>query len=426
MLVLVVWILVFYSDLAFFSFCFLQAPKSSIPSISLIMEEVGNKTILRIAFREDEYPILLLHLSITLINDCTFEQLGKVPRGLSKKLATYLSTLWAEVRRQILIDAVQISEGFFYSSNIRANNLAECLFRLSMEGTFTTSSMSQEVKKSIFHLGQNNFESFIVNHWEQSPLLIKRQSNPSLHDNVFSSFSQFLRSNKTISSFLGFMFQNFTSAIPVSSDELDIISFLKESRENIGCPLIYQQDIRVVKTLESKGEKHFFRESFLNAHDILRCQEAYDDGYTFALRGMEFHLEDIAAISEGLAFLFGQPSTGVNMYLTPPNSQGLSRHCDDHCVLVCQIRGVKRWKIYPNPCPWLPRLYEHVDDLLYLEVENKLDGCEEVLLREGDILYIPRGFPHEACTIIDDGETYGNAEFSLHLTLAIEIEPPFE
>ncbi|KAL8209437.1 hypothetical protein R6Q57_006169, partial [Mikania cordata] len=242
-----------------------------------------------------------------------------------------------------------------------------------------------------------------------------------------------LMSKGTVSSFLACLLENLSSGLPINSDELDIISFLKEAREDIGCSLIYQQDIRVVKTLNCIHEIHFFNgfdtPYFLNAHDISRCQEAYNDGYTFALRGMEFRFKDIAAVSEGLSNLFGQPSTGVNMYLTPPNSQGLARHRDDHCVLVCQIRGVKRWKIFPNPCPQLPRLYDNVDYFVDLDCENgdgMIDGYKEFLLREGDILYIPRGFPHEACTIMDDDERNGNAEFSLHLTLAIEIEPPFE
>ncbi|KAJ9550851.1 hypothetical protein OSB04_014896 [Centaurea solstitialis] len=409
-----------------------RVPKSSIPSISLIKEEVGTNTCFRIGFMEDEYPILLLQAAITLINECTLEQLRKIPGELSKNLLTYLTNLWTEVHKLILVDTVQKSERFFYLSNIRTSNLAECLFRLSMERSFPLPSKFQEVKRSIFHLGQISFESFVVNHWEESPLLITRPSNLVLQDNVFSFFLQRISSKETIHPFLACLLKNHASALPISSDELDIISFLKEAREHIGCPMIYQQDLRVLKTLDSEGEMHFFHGSsevphFLYARDISRCEEAYNDGYTFALRGMEFHFQDIAAISEGLATLFGQPSTGVNMYLTPPNSQGLARHRDDHCVLVCQIRGVKRWKIFPNPCPRLPRLYEPVDDLLDLESQNKLiDGCKEFLLREGDILYIPRGFPHEACTVIDDAKPNGNAEFSLHLTLAIEIEPPFE
>ncbi|KAD6454536.1 hypothetical protein E3N88_09242 [Mikania micrantha] len=411
-------------------FCILQVPKSSTSSVSLVAEEHDGKAFFKIGFMEDEYIILLLHAVINLINECTLEQLGKIPREHTKNLLTYLTKLWAQVHEHIAIGAAQESERFCYLSNIRTNYLAESLFRLSMEGTCTPSSKLQDVTKSIFH---NNFKSFIVNHWEKSPLLVKNLSNASLHDNAFSSFSQFLRSKGTVSSFLACLLESLSSGLPINSDELDIISFLKEAREDIGCSLIYQQDIRVVKTLDSIHEIHFFNgfdtPYFLNARDVLRCQEAYNDGYTFALRGMEFRFKDIAAVSEGLSNLFGQPSTGVNMYLTPPNSQGLARHRDDHCVLVCQIRGVKRWKIFPNPCPQLPRLYENVDYLVDLDCENgdeMIDGYKEFLLREGDILYIPRGFPHEACTIMDNDERDGNAEFSLHLTLAIEIEPPFE
>ncbi|XP_076934875.1 uncharacterized protein LOC143601315 [Bidens hawaiensis] len=412
-------------------FCFLQVPKSSTPSVSLVIEQLDDKTFFRIGLMEEEYIISLLNIIVILINDCTLEQLGKIPKRLSKRLVTYLTNLWSQAHKHILVDKVQESEKSFYLSNIRTNHLAESLFRLSMEGIFTTLSTFQEVKKSIFH---NKFESFVVNHWEKSPLLMNNQLNPSLHDNIFSSFSQFIKSKKTMPSFLECLLRKFSSALPIGSDELDIISVLKEARENIGCPLVYQQDIRVVKTLDSKCEVHFFHGShipyILTAHDILRCEEAYNDGYTFALRGMEFRFKDIAAVSEGLTSLFGQPSTGVNMYLTPPNSQGLTRHRDDHCVLVCQIRGVKRWKIFPNPCPRLPRLYENVDYLGDLEGKygnEMIAGCKEFLLKEGDILYIPRGFPHEACTITSGDETENeNDEFSLHLTLAIEIEPPFE
>lgn len=43
--------------------------------------------------------------------------------------------------------------------------------------------------------------------------------------------------------------------------------------------------------------------------------------------------------------------------------------------------------------------------------ENSLAGYRKFLLREGDILYIPRGFPHEACT--HDGGSSDLARFSL-------------
>lgn len=48
----------------------------------------------------------------------------------------------------------------------------------------------------------------------------------------------------------------------------------------------------------------------------------------------------------------------------------------------------------------------------------------QILLKEGDILYIPRGYVHEAHTTNDVQKD--SAGLSLHLTLAIEVEAPFE
>ncbi|PQP96804.1 hypothetical protein Pyn_19550 [Prunus yedoensis var. nudiflora] len=142
------------------------------------------------------------------------------------------------------------------------------------------------------------------------------------------------------------------SCLPISSDELNILTFLEEVKIKLGCPLVCQQDIRVLRTdSHLKREVHFFQESlnscciedphYFTIEEVLKCQEAYKEGYTIALRGMEFRFESLAAIADELAFLFGQPSVGANMYLTPPNSQGLARHYDDHCVFVCQLLGTR-------------------------------------------------------------------------------------
>ncbi|KAK2632568.1 hypothetical protein EUGRSUZ_L01386 [Eucalyptus grandis] len=176
-------------------------------------------------------------------------------------------------------------------------------------------------------------------------------------------------------------------------------------------PIIYQQDIRVLKAERlSNTEKHLFLESL--------------NGYTVAMRGMEFCFKSIAAITEGLASLFGQPSVGANLYLTPRNSQGLARHYDDHCVLVCQLMGMKQWTISSPRNKLLPRLYEPLDGSQGSNVDAVPNACMQILLKEGDILYIPRGYVHEAHTTNDVQKD--SAGLSLHLTLAIEVEAPFE
>ncbi|KAJ6435872.1 hypothetical protein OIU84_000988 [Salix udensis] len=152
----------------------------------------------------------------------------------------------------------------------------------------------------------------------------------------------------------------------LAENELNIISFLEEVRSELGCPLIYEQDIRVIRTEQpSKKEKHLKK------------------GYTIALRGVEFRFASIATVADALASLFGQPSVGANIYLTPPNSQGLACHCDDHCVFVCQLFGTKQWSVYPQPNLQLPRLYDRFDRECCLGEQNSLAECRKFLLREG-------------------------------------------
>lgn len=398
----------------------------------------GIVTCLKIGFEEDEPRVLLLTASVFLINSCNIDQLEKIPRNLSEAFLAFLKELWANVRNQMLLSNTMKSNqvGHFYISNIRINNLAESIFRLSINSSQVITFPFEVVKRSIFGLTKSSFEDFMSTHWEVSPFHIKRLSRVlNEGDDVFSSFVQSLHSTETVPSFLSSVLQNLVSCFPISSDELDILSFLKEVRNKLGCPIIYQQDIRVLKT-ESKFKKemHFFQESldscckkdshFFNIDDVLKCEEAYKEGYTVALRGMEFRFESIAAIANGLASMLGQPSVGVNMYLTPPKSQGLACHFDDHCVFVCQLFGTKQWTVFSQPNVQLPRLYDPLDGLHGVDAESSLAECRKILLKEGDILYIPRGFPHEACT--DNGGLNGSAGFSLHLTLGIEVEPPFE
>lgn len=270
-------------------------------------------------------------------------------------------------------------------------------------------------------------------------MLMRDASKASIRQNgIFSPFLQYLGLEKAIPSILPSILECLTSCPAIASDELDILHVIEDIKDNLGSPIFYDQDIRVVRTEPGERELHYFREQLdsnfsvgpqiLSMNDMLKCKEAFMKGYSIALRGMEFRYQSIAVIADGLASIFGQPSAGVNMYLTPSNSQGLARHSDDHCVFVCQLIGVKRWTVYPQPDLQLPRLYESAYSSNCMEDKNcEAHGQQQILLREGDVLYIPRGIPHEAIAVVDGEEDGNNATgFSLHLTLAIEIEPPFE
>lgn len=118
-----------------------------------------------------------------------------------------------------------------------------------------------------------------------------------------------------------------------------------------------------------------------------------------------------ALFSEGATLIINAAQTGIptldsfckelsrelqsrvqpNIYITPPNQQGLFAHYDPHDVFVLQISGTKRWNLYRPPVE-LPVQASSV----------RLDGYAEkepdhvIELRPGDLLYLPRGTVHLA------------------------------
>ncbi|MEU8438280.1 cupin domain-containing protein [Streptomyces sp. NPDC029216] len=90
-------------------------------------------------------------------------------------------------------------------------------------------------------------------------------------------------------------------------------------------------------------------------------------------------------------------------FVTPPGTQGVPLHRDDADVLVLQLNGSKAWRVHEGPADGY---WEHG------RVEG--DRPAEVLrttLDAGGVLYIPRGFAHEAVG--------GDEGLSVHLSLTI-------
>lgn len=121
--------------------------------------------------------------------------------------------------------------------------------------------------------------------------------------------------------------------------------------------------------------------------------------------------EACAALEEDLQCL-----AGCNAYITPPHSQGLAPHFDDVELWVCQTEGSKRWRVYgPHPMAYhgvsRPEPLRHAccssGDLDREELEAMgLKLLLEVDLKVGDVLYIPRGFIHEARATTREGSCH--------------------
>jgi lysine-specific demethylase/histidyl-hydroxylase NO66 len=115
---------------------------------------------------------------------------------------------------------------------------------------------------------------------------------------------------------------------------------------------------------------------------------------------------------------------GSNAYLTPLNSQGFAPHYDDVDVFILQLEGYKRWRVYApfNKRETLPR--ESSRDYTEKEVDENIGEGQEmdVVLGPGDVLYLPRGWIHQAETVARPAHLPKNNgmkdDHSLHLTVS--------
>ncbi|KAI5084006.1 hypothetical protein GOP47_0000175 [Adiantum capillus-veneris] len=340
-------------------------------------------------------------------NNC-FESLRKVSQGSRVSILKALQIIWKRFRNNC---DPRLRDGHAYV-------LAKMIVWLAMalenfdEGLI---SRCEDVVEIFFGGTEVEFEHFWDEHWEHSPFLIYENAiGGKVRCNLLKAWqcdgdSLFLK--KLLSSTL--------TCPPFSCDELETSQIYSEIENDLGKLLIFGQDIRLVKSVCTVGcwepcsNCAFLEEDYhkidarkMESSERSNCLDtnvntfvtAYELGYTIALRGLEFRCSHIADIAEALAVCFGQATVGANLYMTPLNAQGFKPHYDDHCVFVWQLAGSKFWNLW-DPETLLPRLYSQ-DTKLERGYADEEDACK-LSLKEGNILYIPRGFPHAANTRVN-------------------------
>jgi len=125
----------------------------------------------------------------------------------------------------------------------------------------------------------------------------------------------------------------------------------------------------------------------------------------------------------------------VNLYVTPPRSQGLDRHQDGHDVLILQIEGRKRWRIWRSdaapPLDSLPALTFETSKRIRNDYRGTPFGGRGVPDREiegktewnldlgpGEMIYVPRGWAHEVWT--EDSHS-AHLTFGFHLVSWVDL-----
>jgi hypothetical protein len=100
---------------------------------------------------------------------------------------------------------------------------------------------------------------------------------------------------------------------------------------------------------------------------------------------------------------------GANAYCSFEAIQAFASHCDLHEVFAVQCDGEKIWRIYRN------RAAAPVEPLSGEDAQAIIDSVKgpvmmEVRMRPGDVLYIPRGYYHDAMAV---------SGASLHVTFSV-------
>jgi hypothetical protein len=143
---------------------------------------------------------------------------------------------------------------------------------------------------------------------------------------------------------------------------------------------------------------------------LYQYYEAYKTGYTSVIRGLHLCWEPVGEIASALALAFGC-FISTHLYATPENSQGFTSHWDDHDIFALQLEGEKEWRLYDTG-PTLPRYSQGPDD--YQRQSPPLGEPSLIVnLKDGDLLYFPKGVIHEPRT---------RTCSSLHLTYGLYPE----
>lgn len=124
-------------------------------------------------------------------------------------------------------------------------------------------------------------------------------------------------------------------------------------------------------------------------------------GATLVLDSVEELFEPVAELSATLEHRLRE-RVQVNLYAGWGKTHGFDVHWDDHDAFVLQISGRKRWRIYGPTRPFPLRRD------ITLPPKPTEEPIADLLLEDGDVLYIPRGHWHDVSAT--------GAE-SLHLTV---------
>ena len=167
------------------------------------------------------------------------------------------------------------------------------------------------------------------------------------------------------------------------------------------------------KTIEANRRAYVPRQAW----DQAAIEYTHGQGFSTVYSGAQYYEDGVVRPFLKMVTVRLGIWAQMNVYHTPGKNKGFKSHFDSHDVFVLQLAGSKRWRVYKQPPTRLPS-----SDWPLQRVTTYMGGKRgrrtplfERVLKQGDALYIPRGFIHDAdCNSLPDD--------SVHLTVG--FEPP--
>ena len=163
------------------------------------------------------------------------------------------------------------------------------------------------------------------------------------------------------------------------------------------------RDEEVIETLRHPITKKGFRGT-KKLEPVQYIQEAFLQGHSMVINSLNQFSEPGLRIAKDLNTASDLP-VDVYMYLTPPHSRSYGLHSDVMDAFMVQLEGSKAWKVC-DVTSWM------APELAFDKVPSKLNAsCDEIIMQQGDVMYLPYGTLHQAST---------SSDYSMHLTVNIE------
>jgi lysine-specific demethylase/histidyl-hydroxylase NO66 len=248
-------------------------------------------------------------------------------------------------------------------------------------------------------------DEFYATYWEKKPLLVQHRTGSSFdHRRRLSglmSLSEIQAATRRRGNESSDSYNDDDDSLLYYGRDLNVTKYERE----VGTSLYKRRTLDPIPTDFSSGSARADAADYRTRYVRVDPDELWDRWYgdmgcTVRLLCPHKHFRPVHSLLSLLEHEFGN-MVGANAYLTPPcGAQGFAPHYDDIEAFVCQLEGRKRWRVYAplKPSERLPRTSSRDYD----PSELRRAGAQpvfDVVLEPGDVLYMPRGWIHQACTL---------------------------